>query len=123
MNKKNKKKWLNPDEIYVSPYTDRWIARKPVILRCKWCSAIIYSTMTPFYEKGYCSEWCWEMENPPKLRHFCKNPLCEAVITVKIKKKDGTSSGYFPKFCEDCKAVGLCVRGKLQKWLEGHEKK
>jgi hypothetical protein len=67
---------------------------------CKWCRAEINTSNTEqrFLKDGYCGEWCREIENPPKIFHLC---ICGNSINP-WRRKNGISSGMYPKKCEEC---------------------
>jgi hypothetical protein len=71
--------------------------------RCEYCRDIMRQSMgESWYKKGFCSEWCYEMENPPKIEHTCKT--CHKVVKP-FKRYSGynskyyVSSGVYPKYC------------------------
>lgn len=48
--------------------------------------------------KFYCSEWCKECDNLPKL-HFCKK--C-GKLTEEMLRKNGEPSGVYRRLCDNC---------------------
>lgn len=70
------------------------------IEHCKWCGIELNGNN---YNTNFCSEWCWEMQNPPDISHTCKH--CGIVVessVYKSGKNQGQRTGFYPKYCPDC---------------------
>lgn len=91
---------------YLDPEFFKNIPSKLIIpKRCKWCrDTLHYKSSKKYFRLGYCSEWCYEIEHPPKL-HVCKE--CGIVVEPFKNKKTGCSSGTYPKYCEEHKYIWL----------------
>lgn len=83
--------------------------KNPKISRCKYCKDILpkalFYSFKPYYKLGYCSEWCWDMENPPEIKRVCKfikedGEEC-GLVTLPCLRKDGRRSGMYYKYCEE----------------------
>ena len=75
----------------------------PKIIMCKYCRAEISkeNTERSLRLKGYCTQWCYEIEHPPTLGKLCK---CGNVIMAHLRS-NGKSSNVYPKTCEECRRL------------------
>lgn len=112
------KAWEKADsKIYISPSAKKLL--KPIVyVLCKYCRCEINKNNTPrsLLNKSYCSEWCWEIDNPPKIKKVCSCGNSIAPHYYKSGKKKGQSASLYPKFCEECIKVGK------HKWRGGNKK-
>ena len=77
-----------------------------VIKRCNYCRTIMpiksakdMSRYTVVYKNGYCSKWCYEMDNLPEVKHICY--ICGMSIAP-YKRKNGYDTGIYPKNHKEC---------------------
>lgn len=92
--------------------------RKVNTVRCKHCRDILSFdnlkdksvkgeyTQLHLSNLGYCSKWCYEIDNPPKIKNICK--FCDNVTGAIINSK-GVTKG-FRTICNSCISLG---RGRL----------
>lgn len=75
---------------------------------CKFCSSEINgnNTMRSLLDKGYCSEWCEEVENPLELTNFCYCGNATSTFKYQSGERKGQSNGQYRKWCERCIKVG-----------------
>jgi hypothetical protein len=89
----------NDELLYVPTYTNDRIPEILVIRRCPYCKVILKGALDGYGKtKEYCSEWCWEMENPPNI-HECTS--C-GMATLPIPRSNGKTSGVYRRLCDEC---------------------
>lgn len=112
------KPWLQPDVFYISKAQMKRIPKMIKIERCNYCRAeLSIGTELKWREKGYCSEWCHEMEHLPEVKHVCKR--C-GIATERTRNEDGTLSRSWRTLCDSCylKKFGYPYQNKNLKYRE-----
>lgn len=99
------KEWEKGDreKIYISPSIKKML--KPLVFKlCNYCRAEINkeNTSRSLLDKGYCSEWCEEIENPPEAKKLCVCGNAIGCYYYKSGSKKGQKTSVYPKFCEEC---------------------
>lgn len=93
------------EKIYLSKQNMAYLnLREEKIKRCKYCIGTMPRSRkeraTTYYNKGYCSLWCYEMDNPPRIDKVCE--ICGMAVSS-IKRKNGTKAGVYPRYHKECK--------------------
>ena len=90
------------------------------IIRCKQCCYEMTKESTPrlYFDKGYCSELCFDEEPAPIKGKFCI--LCGLVLISyrhKVGKRKGLWSGTYSKTgkCEECLLTNRIPPGRKPK--------
>ena len=108
------KPWNKADVVYFSKTKNYGRDLDPLVfVFCKWCRCEITkeNTEPKHFKNGYCGEWCREVDNPLKL-HVCNG--CNDVVYAHTRR-DGISSGVYPKYCEQCQLVGRHINNRGRK--------
>ena len=107
-----------------TPVKNSWVVKqfrkseiKRYTDRCKYCNSEILNRFNGFANtdmankcKGYCSFWCWEIDNPPEIKgRVCKVKECDNLTQPFLRLNRGSgnivSTGVYNTFCEECKVV------------------
>ena len=93
------KPWLKPDSLYVSKHIKKGLVDKLEVKPCKYCSREINTNDIDFDKRhnDYCSRWCYEIDNPIKVKHLCK----ECGIVVEESRTKTTNHVYYKAYCNE----------------------
>lgn len=97
----------------------------PQLIRCLYCKLILENNNQQkeirnkhiWAKEGYCSMWCYEMDNPPKVKHPCA--FCGLAVTPFMRMGAHgrlNSTGQYAKFCEECRSLGKHLNFNRRKW-------
>lgn len=85
------------------------VFKKIEVNRCKYCRRVLPENPLNTYgqKNEYCDKWCYEMENPPVIKHLCK--VCNLPSDPVMRKskyknsKKINRSGVYKKICDVCR--------------------
>lgn len=105
----DKEESIKFNKIYIDKCFYSNLPKKNIIPhRCKYCKTIL-TYKDKYYKLGYCSEWCYEIENPPKIVGcgVCGIPLKPILRKHMVNGKIYiNSSGVYAKYCDKHKRYG-----------------
>lgn len=120
---KEKFKTRDVDKIFIMDNLNSLIPSPPEIIRCHYCRCIIdFGVTVKWRSKGYCSEWCHEMEHLPEIKHTCNGILDDGsvcgIACEKTKNEDGKFSRSWRRSCDSCyfKKHGYIYQNKNRKY-------
>lgn len=102
------KEWLKADteekrRVFRLRQEELDILQKEQFTRCEWCRNPFSRTVKNknWYNDKYCSEWCWEIDNPPEIKHVCK--VCGDVVVPYYRGRGNQQIAGYPKYCNGCR--------------------